>query len=210
MHSRCSTEAYSIRITHLDWLIGNHHSWYLEVFAAEVAGCVYSTTTTTTKMRRLTLHTSALNDAEYDLYTSSIQDLALVDSNLSNGRDDTFYEQISLGVREVRAWLRGRYQDTPVNTIDAVCARPMVAQSYICLSLLYSDPQAFLSDSLARRNSCGRRVLCCSQAGIARPERESRRPQPCFRPRYASCFARLSPCSSSPISASPFPQCFSQ
>ncbi|KAF7771851.1 hypothetical protein Agabi119p4_6162 [Agaricus bisporus var. burnettii] len=120
MHSRCSTEAYSIRITHLDWLIGNHHSWYLEVFAAEVAGCVYSTTTTTTKMRRLTLHTSALNDAEYDLYTSSIQDLALVDSNLSNGRDDTFYEQISLGVREVRAWLRGRYQDTPVNTIDAI------------------------------------------------------------------------------------------
>lgn len=72
-------------------------------------------------MRRLTLHASALNDEEYDLYTSSIIDLALCDSNKTDTRDDTFYEEIRVGVREVRAWLRGRYPDIQVNNIDAVC-----------------------------------------------------------------------------------------
>jgi hypothetical protein len=73
-------------------------------------------------MRPLTLHASALNDEEYDLYTSSILDLALYDSNQSTGaRDDAFYEQITVSVRETRAWLRGRYPTVPVTRIDAVC-----------------------------------------------------------------------------------------
>jgi hypothetical protein len=74
-------------------------------------------------MRPLTLHASALNDDEYNLYTSSILDLALNGSNYSDHshtRDDTFYEQISVSVRETRAWLRGRYPDIQVSTIDAV------------------------------------------------------------------------------------------
>lgn len=101
-------------------------------------------------MRRLSLHASALSDDEYDLYTSSIEDLALCDSNLNDTRDDTFYERIAVGVREVRAWLRGRYRDTPVNTIDAVSAWWMAVQSYICLSRLCPGPQVFLSQPLAQ------------------------------------------------------------
>ncbi|KAF9449450.1 hypothetical protein P691DRAFT_812540, partial [Macrolepiota fuliginosa MF-IS2] len=73
-------------------------------------------------MRRLALHASALNDEEYSLYTASIADLALCDSNhpSKNTRDDAFYEDISVSVREVRAWLRGRYPHIQVDDIDAV------------------------------------------------------------------------------------------
>lgn len=79
-------------------------------------------------MRRLTLHASALNDEEYDLYTGSIADLAFCDSNRhdeNTTRDDAFYEKITVSVREVRAWLRGRYPDIPLEIIDAVC-RPLL------------------------------------------------------------------------------------
>lgn len=94
-------------------------------------------------MRRLSLHASALSDDEYDLYTSSIEDLAPCDSNLNDARDDTFYERIAVGVREVRAWLRGRYRDTPVNTIDAVCIRLMAVQYYILFISAVSRSSSF-------------------------------------------------------------------
>ncbi len=74
-------------------------------------------------MRRLTLHASALNDEEYKFYTTSIVDLAFCDSSRydeNTTRDDTFYEQMTISVREVRAWLRGRYPDIPLEHIDAV------------------------------------------------------------------------------------------
>lgn len=73
-------------------------------------------------MRSLTLHASALNDAEYDLYTSSLRDL--VDNedtpNDSLSFDDARYEQLQISVREARAWLRGRYNDLPVQQIDTI------------------------------------------------------------------------------------------
>jgi len=74
-------------------------------------------------MRRLNLHASALNDAEYDLYTSSLDDLAEsnVDSNLNRSCDDAYYESLKVGIREARAWLRGRYSHVPVSDIDSVC-----------------------------------------------------------------------------------------
>ena len=72
-------------------------------------------------MRPLRLHASALNDDEYDLYTSSLKELAEIEDGAGGGeQDDEYFERITLGVREVRAWLRGRYSSLPAATIDTV------------------------------------------------------------------------------------------
>lgn len=72
--------------------------------------------------RPLILHVSALNDAEYDLYTSSLTDLAIGDElDANNGaHDDKYYMNLTVGVREARAWLRGRFFHVPASEIDAV------------------------------------------------------------------------------------------
>ncbi|KIL66452.1 hypothetical protein M378DRAFT_197506 [Amanita muscaria Koide BX008] len=75
----------------------------------------------TSLMRSLSLHASALSDTEYDVYTSSLTDIA--DEPTSDDdvvHDDAHYEQMSVGVREVRAWLRGRYSHIPASTIDSI------------------------------------------------------------------------------------------
>jgi hypothetical protein len=66
-------------------------------------------------MRQLSLHVSALNDLEYNAYTEALHDLIADDQPLS---DD--YENVSVGAREVRAWLRGRYASMPLSDVDAV------------------------------------------------------------------------------------------
>lgn len=72
-------------------------------------------------MRPLTLHASALSDVEYDLYTSSLNDLCVTnDTDPSIARDDAHFETTSVGVREARAWLRGRYHDLPASDIDDI------------------------------------------------------------------------------------------
>ncbi|KAF9226021.1 hypothetical protein BS17DRAFT_806980 [Gyrodon lividus] len=72
-------------------------------------------------MRPLTLHVSALSDHEYSLFTASLDDLSVaVDTHSSAVRDDAHYERMSVGVREARAWLRGRYSDLPASDIDAI------------------------------------------------------------------------------------------
>ncbi|KAK7685080.1 hypothetical protein QCA50_011917 [Cerrena zonata] len=73
-------------------------------------------------MRSLTLHASALNDAEYDLYTSSLRDLVDSDDTPNDplSFDDARYEQIRISTREARAWLRGRYNELPVHQIDSI------------------------------------------------------------------------------------------
>ncbi|CAL1708402.1 unnamed protein product [Somion occarium] len=73
-------------------------------------------------MRLLTLHASALNDAEYDLYTTSLRDLvdSEDDPNDNVTFDDAHYERFKITVREARAWLRGRYNDMPVHEIDSI------------------------------------------------------------------------------------------
>ncbi|KAG1772920.1 hypothetical protein EV702DRAFT_976478 [Suillus placidus] len=68
-------------------------------------------------MRPLILHVSALNDLEYNLFTSSLNDLALSPLTL---HDDAHFEAMSVGVREVRAWLRGRYPHLPTADIDKI------------------------------------------------------------------------------------------
>ncbi|KAH7925060.1 hypothetical protein BV22DRAFT_1119794 [Leucogyrophana mollusca] len=73
-------------------------------------------------MRPLTLHVSALNDAEYKMYTESLNDLTVTgDDDLRNPvHDDAYYDRMIVGVREARAWLRGRYSDLPVSDIDSI------------------------------------------------------------------------------------------
>ncbi|KAF6750076.1 hypothetical protein DFP72DRAFT_517857 [Ephemerocybe angulata] len=74
--------------------------------------------------RRLTLHASALNDEEYKEYTAALKELAEIDDAHNRGQgmdgDDEYYEGITLGVREVRAWLRGRYSSLEVSVIDNI------------------------------------------------------------------------------------------
>jgi len=69
------------------------------------------------QMRQLDLHISALNDYEYTFYTTSLNDLEDVSDVL---RDDVYYQSLSVGVREVRAWLRGRFSNIPAQDIDRV------------------------------------------------------------------------------------------
>ena len=78
-------------------------------------------------MRPLTLHVSALSDSEYTLYTASLNDLATDSTHAGNAkfpgthvRNDAYYERASVNVREVRAWLRGRYSNLRASDIDAV------------------------------------------------------------------------------------------
>lgn len=54
--------------------------------------------------RPLSLHVSALSDGEYAAYTSVLDGIAPADDE-------------DLNVREVRAWLRGRYPDAPVDSV---------------------------------------------------------------------------------------------
>ncbi|KAG1843304.1 hypothetical protein DFJ58DRAFT_747945 [Suillus subalutaceus] len=70
-------------------------------------------------MRPLVLHVSALNDLEYNLFTSALNDLA-VSPDPNTVHNDAHFEAMSVGVREVRAWLRGRYPNLPTTDIDKI------------------------------------------------------------------------------------------
>jgi len=48
---------------------------------------------------RTTLHVSALNDVEYNLYTSSLNDLA-ISPDLATVYDDVRYESMSVGISQ--------------------------------------------------------------------------------------------------------------
>ncbi|KAJ7696173.1 hypothetical protein B0H16DRAFT_1750400 [Mycena metata] len=66
--------------------------------------------------RRLSLHPSALSDAEYTLFTVSLGDLLDLDAN-DSGID---WERLSLSVREARAWLCGRHASLGSATVDEI------------------------------------------------------------------------------------------
>ena len=72
-------------------------------------------------MRRLALHASALSDAEYDFFTKSLREIADDDVEPTGTANDPHFEEISIGVREARAWFRGRYSRVPLPIIDGVC-----------------------------------------------------------------------------------------
>ncbi|KAL4252710.1 hypothetical protein ABKN59_004083 [Abortiporus biennis] len=77
-------------------------------------------------MRSLSLHVSALNNAEYDLYTTCLRDLLDVynDDNNSNGgsrpSNENDFDKAAVSIREARAWLRGRYSQLPLADIDNI------------------------------------------------------------------------------------------
>ena len=75
-------------------------------------------------MRTLNLHVSVLNDAEYSLYTTSLDDLAeshTTDDDNNRSHEDAYYDRLTVGLREARAWFRGRYSHVPLSGIDSVC-----------------------------------------------------------------------------------------
>ena len=73
-------------------------------------------------MRPLILHSSALSDDEYGLFTQSLQELALLNDDLVPFIEDNqyYYDRPIIDVRETRAWLRGRYPDVFLSDIDLV------------------------------------------------------------------------------------------
>jgi hypothetical protein len=73
-------------------------------------------------MRPLLLHTSALNNEEYEYYTSCLRDLSWTDeAGAESQKDDAYYENLLIGVRELRGWLRGKFGQVPPTDLDAVC-----------------------------------------------------------------------------------------
>ncbi|KAJ6568024.1 hypothetical protein DFH09DRAFT_438253 [Mycena vulgaris] len=66
--------------------------------------------TSASPARQLSLHPSALSDAEHALFTASLADLA----------DGGNWEQVSVSVREARAWIRGRYPGLASGTVDEI------------------------------------------------------------------------------------------
>lgn len=55
-----------------------------------------------TTCRPLTLHVSALSNSEYNAYTTSLADV-------TSPTPEVAWEDITMGVREARGWIRGRY-----------------------------------------------------------------------------------------------------
>jgi hypothetical protein len=101
-------------------------------------------------MRQLSLHASALNDAEYDLYTTSLTDLDdsgedSASTSKDATHDDAYYEGMKIGVREVRGWMRGRYANVSPANIDAVCLFLGHENGHLNVILLV-DPQVFLPE----------------------------------------------------------------
>jgi hypothetical protein len=91
--------------------------------------------------RQLTLHVSALNDAEYELYTAGIADLLLLDKYNEHANDDAYWENVNVGVKETWAWLRGRYGHLDTADIDTV-SRTVYAVFLInlCSPVSATDP----------------------------------------------------------------------
>ncbi|KAI0703288.1 hypothetical protein C8Q76DRAFT_754467 [Earliella scabrosa] len=66
-------------------------------------------------LRPLLLHVSALNEVEYTAYTASIRDILKLSDHHS-----LEYDKLFVGVRELQAWLRGRYPHLAPSTLDSI------------------------------------------------------------------------------------------
>ena len=92
---------------------------------------------------------------------------------LSDIPDDIHYEQLVVGIREARAWLRGRYSHVPAANIDGVgiISRKPLHAHCLCKSSLFKrivDPQAFSSHLGPERYNHWCRILCCITSGHPR------------------------------------------
>lgn len=72
--------------------------------------------------RRLFLHLSALSDAEYSFYVDALRDLLDDEAGSQEGPklSDDALERKNVGLREVRAWMKGRFRDVGAVEIDKV------------------------------------------------------------------------------------------
>ena len=71
--------------------------------------------------RPLTLHVSALSDAEYASFTGALGELAGPATAAADG-GGVNWGDVTLGVREARGWIRGRYgAGVDGAAIDQVC-----------------------------------------------------------------------------------------
>ena len=119
--------------------------------------------------RRLFLHLSALSDEEYSSYISALKDVIDDERELACASEQELENRV-LGVREVRAWMKGRYRD--VQEIDKVCAGFIIARSVrglgtlMCMGL--ADSSTVLSGSVAKGHDNWWAVPCCAEIGYAR------------------------------------------
>ena len=127
-------------------------------------------------MRQLSLHVSALNDLEFAAYTEALDDLIADDQPLS---DD--YENVSVGAREVRAWLRGRYASVPPSDVDAV--RILFGFQRFPSLHARSDPQAILPHLERPRYFQRRPVFRSNAPRYPRKRWEGCLQDPCVYPR---------------------------
>jgi hypothetical protein len=77
-------------------------------------------------MRPLELSPSALSDAEFDLYTTSLHS-AVRDAGddmreYSDGEGGFYYDDVALGKGSIRNWLRDNYDHVSATAIDKVCS----------------------------------------------------------------------------------------
>jgi hypothetical protein len=78
--------------------------------------------------RRLFLHLSALSDEEYNAYISALRDVIDDEHEIACASEQELENRV-LGVREVRAWMKGRYRD--VHDIDKV----RCIECYLCATI---------------------------------------------------------------------------
>lgn len=120
------------------------------------------------RARPLFLHTSALSDAEYAVYVDALHDVldepepepepqpdvgvrgrpfgggegGKGGGGGDGGKGKLTDEELEarlVGMREARAWMRGRYRDVGVSEIDKVRLSPSFIHSYTCLPVTMNE-----------------------------------------------------------------------
>lgn len=75
------------------------------------------------------------------MYTSSLKDIALLDDKPCDTlRSDSFYDDLTVSVREARAWLRGRYSSIEPLVLDSVSPPSLVSSSVADVMSLSLSP----------------------------------------------------------------------
>ncbi|KZP12229.1 hypothetical protein FIBSPDRAFT_870406 [Athelia psychrophila] len=144
-------------------------------------------------MRQLSLHASALSNDEYELYTDSLNDLADAHADPNTSYNDAYYEDLQVGVREARAWFRGRYSHIAVSDIDTILKFFHATFGH---SETLSGGQFFAAFRLIIHAECGDgvdRSLAFTQArpnSNPKPVQPTKPPPPPVAPRPQSMNAR--------------------
>ncbi|KLO16296.1 hypothetical protein SCHPADRAFT_887917 [Schizopora paradoxa] len=90
--------------------------------------CCTSSSEMETQRRRLFIHLSALSDDEYEMFVLSLKSVFDIDDTdksrssrtMMREADELLLEQRTIGVKEVRAWMKGRYLTVKSDVIDKI------------------------------------------------------------------------------------------